>query len=237
MSKGYIKDCRITIKPSTTLIDFICSLSNENSMPENFIKIYNSYTNDNNSTGKKTISIEKQFSNVQYTKEESIILKDLSFNKFANDTDSDIMQALSKLLIKTENLSDESDSNDTEEDDILTLDNTPKSKNQLKRYKEQQKQKRRAKLSINLNDLKWLHSYLIDKRTNDKNCEIYLHELLEDSKLILPKNEIVERNPELEARCVKLRLQQDARRYRAMTKNVDSTKKHVPEDTIAYQSK
>lgn len=235
MSKGHIKDYRIRIKPSLTLVNFICSLTNENLMPENLIKIFNCYTNEN-SVDKKTISIEK-FPNPQYTHEENTLIKDLLSNKKdSNDIDSDILKALSKIINATD-CSEELSSSGTDDDDIVTIDHTPKSKNQVKRNKEQQKQKKRAKLTITLNDLKWLHICLTEKRNVDSNCKIYLHELLEDSKLILPQNEIIERNPELEARCVKLRLEQDARRYRAMTKNVDTTKKHVPEDTIAYQSK
>lgn len=81
-------------------------------------------------------------------------------------------------------------------------------------------------------DLKWLR--LILKKQNNG---VYLHELLENSEIILPENEIIERNPVLEARCIKLKAQQERREYNAMTKNVDTIRQHFPEDTIAYQMK
>lgn len=231
MSKGSIKDTRISVKPSPNLIDFICSLTDQNALPENVLNIYKSYSNDHKAEH-KTVST-KEISSLVYTKAETVILKNL----FRNSCDSAAQQALAKLSIVTEINGTSSDDATTDTDDIETLNDKPISKNATKRRKEQRKQKIRSRLTVNLNDLKWLNEVLQEKRNEDPECDIYLHELLQNSKLILPRNEIVERNPVLEARCVKLRLQQDARRYRAMTKNVDTSKKHIPEDTIAYQSK
>lgn len=64
-------------------------------------------------------------------------------------------------------------------------------------------------------------------------CDI----VLDQSTLQLPQNTIRERNPVLEERIQKLKAQQDQRAYKSMTKNVDSTRKFMPEDTIAFQSK
>lgn len=230
MSKGSIRDCRISLKPSPNLIDFICSLSDQNSLPENLLNIYKSYGNDHNAEP-KSVSPANETPTPVYSKEEYSILQDLSVN--CGDS---VQQALAQLSIATENCTSSSSDDETDRDDIETLDDKPISKNAAKRRKEQRKQKIRSRLTVNLNDLRWLNALLGDKRKADPDCAIYLHELLQSSKLILPRNEIVERNPELEARCVKLRLQQDARRYQAMTKNVDTSKKHIPEDTIAYQS-
>lgn len=87
-----------------------------------------------------------------------------------------------------------------------------------------------------LTDLKFLNKILKEKRKISEDVP-YLYELLENSKIILPQNEIIARSPELEARCVKLRQEQQNREYRSMTKNVDSVRRHMPEDTIAYQLK
>ena len=57
---------------------------------------------------------------------------------------------------------------------------------------------------------------------------LYLHELLEHSDIHLPEYEPPPRNPELEARCQKLRAEQADQEYRKMTKNVNFVKK--PED-------
>lgn len=91
-------------------------------------------------------------------------------------------------------------------------------------------------LTLSLNDLKWLHQALNRLRKDDPDVP-YLHELMEDCEMVLPENEIQERNPELEARCQKLRKQQEAKEYQAMTRNVDNVRTLMPQDTIAYQMK
>lgn len=85
-----------------------------------------------------------------------------------------------------------------------------------------------------LNDLHFLNSILIELRKNNVT-NVFLHELIESCELILPENEYKPRNPELEARCQRLRDEQQNREYHKMTKNVDATLKHIPEDTVAYQ--
>ena len=57
------------------------------------------------------------------------------------------------------------------------------------------------------------------------------------AELQLPANEIVERNPVLEERIKRLKAQQENRVYNSMTKNVDSSRKFIPEETISYQCK
>lgn len=85
-------------------------------------------------------------------------------------------------------------------------------------------------------DLKWLYDHCVEE--NKKNTKkVYLHELLEGSELLLPPNAQIPRNPELEKRCQKLRIEQENERYRNMTKNVDSSRKRLPEDTLSYQMK
>lgn len=90
--------------------------------------------------------------------------------------------------------------------------------------------------TLTLTDLKFLHQILSEKRQKSEDTP-YLHELLETSKIILPQNKLIPRNPELEARCKRLREEQQNREYRSMTKDVDSVRRHMPEDTIAYQLK
>lgn len=91
-------------------------------------------------------------------------------------------------------------------------------------------------LTLSLYDLKWLHQALNRLRKDDPDIP-YLHELMEDCEMLLPENEVQERNPELEARCQKLRKQQEAKEYQAMTRNVDNVRTLMPQDTIAYQMK
>lgn len=86
-------------------------------------------------------------------------------------------------------------------------------------------------------DLDWLFSHLQKRRTNGEEDIPYLHVLLEGSHIETPQNKILKRNPDLEARCVKLRAQQEAREYRQMTKSVDNVRMRFPEDSISYQCK
>lgn len=97
----------------------------------------------------------------------------------------------------------------------------------------------KTKYVLLLNDLNWLNEVLKEKReTDEKSTEnIYLHELISGCSLILPKNEIQERNPILEKRCKKLREEQDRFLYNKMTKGVDMSRRLLPEDTISYQLK
>uniref|UniRef100_U5ERK7 Putative endoplasmic reticulum-based factor for assembly of v-atpase n=1 Tax=Corethrella appendiculata TaxID=1370023 RepID=U5ERK7_9DIPT len=103
--------------------------------------------------------------------------------------------------------------------------------------KKKQKSKLCKEFCLTLNDLKWLNEILVKMRENDDEFKTYLHELIKDSQIVLPENEMQERNPELEARCQRLRKEQETREYEAMTKNVDSVRKHMPEETISYQMK
>ncbi|KAK1122993.1 hypothetical protein K0M31_008630 [Melipona bicolor] len=89
---------------------------------------------------------------------------------------------------------------------------------------------------LKLNELRWLNKYLEEYRTINMES-IYLHELLEEDDIKLPTPKVTPRNPELEARMQKLRAQQNAIKYRAMTKNVDTATRNLPEDSISYQMK
>lgn len=88
---------------------------------------------------------------------------------------------------------------------------------------------------LSLQDLHWIYGHIINSK--DSKSKVYLHELIEGSEIILPENQEVPRNPELENRCKKLRAQQENKDYHDMTKNVDNVRKKYPEDTLAYQSK
>ena len=89
---------------------------------------------------------------------------------------------------------------------------------------------------LQLDDIKWLNKYLKEHR-KAKMERIYLHDFITEADIKLPTPTVTPRNPELEARIQKLRAQQNAREYQAMTKGVDSSKRYLPEDTIAYQMK
>ncbi|CAG2068148.1 unnamed protein product [Timema podura] len=86
-------------------------------------------------------------------------------------------------------------------------------------------------VNLTVSDIKWLHQRLGVEHGAS------FHELLVGCELRLPQPPVTPRSPELEARIQRLRHEQDARDYRAMTKNVDSVRIREPEDTLAYQMK
>ena len=96
--------------------------------------------------------------------------------------------------------------------------------------------RRNVLTSLTLPKIKQVVQVLLENRLNNKSI-VYLHEMMSESSLVLPANEVLIRNPQLEARCEILRAQQERREYQSMTKNVDSFRKHIPEDTIAHQCK
>lgn len=89
---------------------------------------------------------------------------------------------------------------------------------------------------LTLHDLHWLYAY-IQTQNMVNDTKVYLHDLLENSEVILPKNEEIPRNEELEKRCQKLKAEQQNWEYQNMTKNVDGFRRRLPEDTIGYQLK
>ncbi|RVE54450.1 hypothetical protein evm_000935 [Chilo suppressalis] len=80
-----------------------------------------------------------------------------------------------------------------------------------------------------------------DKQASDKNIESEDH--LNGKLGFLNTFDIdwlynyVREKKNKEARCVKLRAQQEAREYRKMTKGVDNVRMRFPEDSISYQLK
>lgn len=89
--------------------------------------------------------------------------------------------------------------------------------------------KRDKTTSLTLSELKGLKNELGDSA--------FLCDILDEAELKLPENEIVERNPILEKRIQRLKVQQEQRVYDSMTKNVDSSRKYQPEETISFQCK
>lgn len=99
---------------------------------------------------------------------------------------------------------------------------------------EMEENERKSEYYLYLSDIEWLNETLVRLR-KEKDLTCFLHELLEQCAIVLPENEIIDRNPVLEARCQKLREEQENRVYQKMTKNVDATLKNYPDDTLSYQ--
>lgn len=223
MSKGSIIDPTVQVEPSDKLIELIKSLKEPKlELTENIQGIYAFHTKDKH---KRTIT-KKELPLESFTKADNEVLENLS--KSGELDDKKLEACLKKLSLKF--VEDDNGSGD-EGIETLSPDKVDKSKSDRKK----QNGKSTKKLLLNLNDLKWLHVYLNNKRKSDDSVK-YLHEFLEGSTLLLPKNEIIERNPDLEARCQRLRRQQEDRDYNAMTRNVDCSRQHLPDETISYQS-
>ncbi|KAK7088105.1 transmembrane protein 199-like [Littorina saxatilis] len=64
------------------------------------------------------------------------------------------------------------------------------------------------------------------KTLKDAGQDVYLHEMISGSELVLPGVTFPPRDPELEVRIKKLKVAEEEREYRRMTKNVDLSVKH-----------
>lgn len=106
--------------------------------------------------------------------------------------------------------------------------------NSCDQNKEMRDQLKLSTKYLQLSHIKWVYSIIgINKYDQDSK---YLHDILFACAIILPKN-ILKRDPVLEARCQMLRAKQENQNYIKMTKNIDSTRSTLPEDTISYQVK
>lgn len=119
--------------------------------------------------------------------------------------------------------------------DVKDTNDAPVGITSLRKPKKSKKEKV-ANATLKIEDLRWLNKYLKEQRKIATE-KTYLHELFDDSDVILPTPKETPRNPELEARIQKLTVQQNAREYEAMTKGIDSVRKYLPEDSLAYQMK
>lgn len=225
MIKVSIKDQSVGVRPSVKLIDFIKSLDDTTiELPENLYKIYEAFTND---TRQRKV-FQNQIPTEPFTEEEKKLLIALSDDAFQVTTD--LEQCLKSLCVAYKD-----DNEDDTSSDIETLSGNERiSKNKARQIRAKQREKELSKLTLNLTDMKWIHQYLSEARKSDASVA-YMHEFIEGSQLILPVNEFNERNPELEARCQRLKREQEDQRYRQMTKNVDCSRSYEQEETISYQ--
>ena len=70
------------------------------------------------------------------------------------------------------------------------------------------------------------------KALKDSSSKLHFHQLLSKCEMILPEPCTTPRNPELEARIVKLKAQQEQREYNRMTSDVDQWRQIELEKTI-----
>lgn len=120
-------------------------------------------------------------------------------------------------------------------DNLEHIDDIPESLKSLctKTPEELEKDERDGLSLFDFYCLKKILKELRDKKKTDR----YAYEFLEECVIILPENEIIPRNQQLEARCEKLRAAQANTAYMNITKNVDLNIKQRHEDSFAFQIK
>ncbi|XP_014362901.2 uncharacterized protein LOC106714380 [Papilio machaon] len=211
--KGSLVDTNIKIIPSEKLINFIKNITNDD-VPSNILKIK---MNDIKLESKNMAEVKVVCLNSKDIKNITKVKRAISNVNESENTDSDGMK---ELTVPKEDKDNVDKQNKKEELEVQEIKDEDKNN----------------KLFLNTSDLDWLYVYLNKKREEEKDVP-YLHVLFEGSQIELPENGIVKRNPDLEARCVKLRAQMEAREYRKMTKSVDNVRMRFPEDSISYQMK
>ena len=70
-------------------------------------------------------------------------------------------------------------------------------------------------LLLRTSEVKWCHEEMRRRGVNHR-----IHELINESKLLLPKPKEKPKNPQLQARLEKLRAEEENRVYRSMTRNL-----------------
>lgn len=217
--KGSLVDTSLRIYPSKKLINFLESESLSDIVPANIGK----FVKGEDYKPKGTISIPSPT-------EINLSDKDIkSLNKFKSlVTDTDCKNTTEEN--KEKNTTEENKEN-CSPNIVSKLDENDSGNNSKSDANEEIKPQG---IYLTTSDVEWLYSYLKERRTKDSNIP-YLHDLLEGSNVEVPPNQVIKRNPDLEARCVKLRAQQEAREYRKMTKGVDNVRMKFPEDSISYQ--
>lgn len=214
--KGSLVDSKIKIYPSKQLQNYINCVTVSDDMPPNILKLVK---------GAKSLN-QKQTNPIERTKS--------SYNK--NDVEKlNKIKAIMKKLCNDSNDIDENKSEDLNEVEETEQNSDKSELNEIELKDE--KEDLKDKIYLNTDDIDWIYAYIVKKKGEGGNEVPYLHVLFEGSQIELPENEIIKRNPILEARCVKLRAQQEAREYRKMTKSVDNVRMKFPEDSISYQSK
>lgn len=214
--KGSLVDTKLKIFPSDTLQKFLENIDGDD-IPANIIK----FTKNKDRKPIKNETATEKSSPVQLNKKDfenlyriiSVVKKINSERPPAEET-GDVSQSKSELSSDNKEMSQAI--SEEPSDDVLVAREGP---------------------YLVTSDIDWLFSRLQKKRTNGEKDIPYLHALLERSYIETPQNKILKRNPDLEARCVKLRAQQEAREYRQMTKGVDNVRMRFPEDSISYQCK
>lgn len=220
--KGSLVDTSLKIYPSKKLLQFLKDQSFTQNVPLNIRKI----TNRDNNKGKNDVQEKPKPIDVNLSNKDIEIL-----NKIKNFVKDEVENKTSD-----EDKSVENPEKESEKKSVNGEENQESDSNEDTESKEKDTKYKMEGPFLSTSDIEWLYVCLKEKRSKASDTP-FLHELLEGSHVEVPENQVLKRNPDLEARCVKLRAQQEAREYRKMTKGVDNVRMRFPEDSISYQCK
>ena len=129
---------------------------------------------------------------------------------------------------------------DVEEEDAANIPENIQHFKQSDRKTKDSHNKDECHVMLTVHDIKWVfdHQKVLKNDTeqvlavhrgtapqsNGRQTQLsgkpHFHEIIESCEIILPEPKFPPRNPELEARCQKLKAEQQEREYRRMTKNI-----------------
>lgn len=249
--KGSLVDTNLRIFPSNSLLVYIKNLPINNDVPLNIARLvkgksyeakrkhdldeeakipvhFNSTDIDNLNKIKAITKIDDNTEEIVEEEETEVKSEEEPVTVEKTDDKTTTPEKSEAKPVTQEKTGDTS----TEEDSPSKDDSKEQSLDEMKIEEDEEEDD----LYLTTSDIDWLYIYLQNQRKKGTENVPYLNTLLEGSDIRIPKNQRIKRNPVLEARCVKLRAQQEAREYRKMTKSVDNVRLRFPEDSISYQS-
>lgn len=245
--KGSLVNTHLRIYPSEYFTTFLKSLPNEENIPPNILKIIGKNNkgnlNEDSTQPKKIYFTDEDLKNIEnigsYVKANTVsepVKEPVACNK---DEESEIEKEKSgdtpEKQVKDSKEKGDKNKPKKKKSDNVKLDKDAIEKQDSENSTEENSSKDRGPF-LSTSDMDWLYFHLQKRRSKGDDVP-YVHNLIEGASIEMPENKVLVRNPELEARCVKLRAQEEARAYRRMTKGVDNVRMNFPEDSISYQMK
>lgn len=226
--RGSLVDTSLRIYPSKNLKTFLEHQPFVDNVPTNIGKLVkgNKYKQKDSDLKQKLIDISLSSEDTKFLNKITTFIEEMELNNLNDNKENTEPIAENKKILK-QNI----------EKECNVLDKGSENNNSTPlECKENDSKTKLEGPYLTTSDIEWLYEYLKERRKIDSEIP-YLHVILEGSRIEVPPNEVIKRNPDLEARCVKLRAQQEAREYRKMTKGVDNVRMRFPEDSISYQCK
>ncbi|CAH0592290.1 unnamed protein product [Chrysodeixis includens] len=238
--KGSLVDTNLRIFPSNNLLDYIKTLPINNDVPINIARLVKGKTYEAKSKHdldeEVKIPVHLNSKDVENLNKIKAVIK-------IDDKAEDIVEEEPETekepvtAEKKEEIPITAEKTEEEGTDKDSLNKDSEKDDSMEKSMEIEEDEVEDELYLTTSDIDWLYTHLQNQKKKGTENVPYLHTLLEGSDIKTPRNQRIKRNPVLEARCVKLRAQQEAREYRKMTKSVDNVRLRFPEDTISYQMK